>query len=394
MRDDCATAISRAERSITLGAQGSLIGSLRLLQAEAGNWCGRHVDSEGWAREAIGLCQPGAPEWAHGIHQLVWSLAARNVTKELAELSKVLGAAIPKNPSHLHALACGQISGWLGTRGLVSEARDLLASYERSGGAMTSGIIEALSGLALLDGQISEALHKCDEAATMYHREGARRNELTIRAGGGHLLVLLGQLQEAASRLEPIITEAERLGLSTLAAFARMYHGVAKIRLGDIATGETELALLQGRVVEATLYQADLNRCRGEREAATESLMAVMDSVRDAPAVHAFAQAILSRSTVDRELALESSRTAVDIARTCGGLEGTVYIYVARGEALAGAGFHDEAREATAYALAEMKRVLGSLSEDALRASYIESVPENQEALALARKLGVDFELK
>ena len=61
-----------------------------------------------------------------------------------------------------------------------------------------------------------------------------------------------------------------------------------------------------------------------------------------------------------------------------------MHVRLAQCEALAAAGRHDEARAVAAVAAARLGQLAARLDDPALRASFLERVPENAAILALA----------
>ena len=131
--NDFRCALELAGRAIALGSQGTELGELRLLMAEALRWCGEHKQAAQAADEALPLLAAESGAWYAALGELASGRIAR--IDELERVVQLLAAA--NAPTDRHALARRRIAAartaiHLITGGQLAKAMPLYRELEQN----------------------------------------------------------------------------------------------------------------------------------------------------------------------------------------------------------------------------------------------------------------------
>lgn len=105
-QDDLSAVQIRAERGVACGAQGAMLGELRLLEAEAAEWSGKDCDAA-FAREALTLLSPGMAAWCRAAACLAVSTCRKGQAEMIEELAAL---SIDSTVGAGHALAMARVA--------------------------------------------------------------------------------------------------------------------------------------------------------------------------------------------------------------------------------------------------------------------------------------------
>jgi tetratricopeptide (TPR) repeat protein len=187
------------------------------------------------------------------------------------------------------------------------------------------------------------------------------------------------------------------MGLRHAAPQARNNLGFAMSRQGRLDEGAmlVSLAAEQLRTLgnptseaDARKYLAAIELERGQLDVAETAARRAMELLEPMPALRPHPGAILARVLLAqgrRDEALAEAQAAMAALRSSGGIiEGEPVVYLALVEALQAHGDRDAAATLLAEAHAHLRRDAEQISDPALRASFLERVPENARIRALA----------
>jgi tetratricopeptide (TPR) repeat protein len=236
------------------------------------------------------------------------------------------------------------------------------------------------------------------ESAAYAELAGDLRSWVEHRAGMAYGYMILGAFEEAEAAFRACLVEADRLGLFIVTAMMNNNLGLILARLGRFAEGRAvENESLQAYMRQGDLrmaaacrsYLATMNLLEGNLEAAeTEARAAVAMCEKIPPslaeALGTLASVLLARGAT-RE-ALETSARAHALLEELGSVdEGEIAIRLVYAEALDASGRRDEARSVLARAKEQVLDRASKIGEQEWRDAFLQRVPENARALALAQ---------
>jgi hypothetical protein len=211
--------------------------------------------------------------------------------------------------------------------------------------------------------------------------------------------VLLGAFTEAERVLRDLLVVADRMGAELVSAVAAHNLGLALARRGKL----DEAREVEERAAQAFAAQGDLRLLGNSRAYLSQILVLAGDFARaedvaqDAvgtlqafPSTRALALAALADARLRRgrvEAGLAAAREAMSLLETLGKLdEGEALVRLAFVEGLAASGDAATAKTALEEARARLLARSAKIKDAALRASFLENVPENARTIAFARE--------
>jgi serine/threonine protein kinase/tetratricopeptide (TPR) repeat protein len=418
--NDFAAARERAERGVASGAEGEVLGVLRLLQAEAHGWRGENAEAERHAVWAMSALSKGTATWYAASGQAALASGRLGNPERLATVARELTALYvadetestqagkPRELRGPEVVAAAHTAGQLLYAGRAERAERLLErldDYERRAARTTevdpsvrAWVHSTRATQALFDGDPGAYLLHRRGSAEAFEQAGDLRNACIQRVSVGYAYLELGAHREAEQALRDALSAGERMGLSHACALARHNLGLALAlqgRLEEARTLESEAAAAfeaQGnRRLEggARIYLAMILTMLGDLETADQEarLAVVVVSAPSPPgraqALATLAQVKLARASIAE--ALDAAREAMELLESLGGLdEGESLVRLMYAEALAAAGDHARAREAIAAARHRLLERAAKISDPGWRRSFLERVPENARTMSLA----------
>jgi tetratricopeptide (TPR) repeat protein/predicted Ser/Thr protein kinase len=404
--NDLVGVVAQAERGLRSGAQGSLAGELRRLQAEALHWQGELESSERCAEEALERLTPGTPPWylAAG---LLASLSARlGHSGRLQELGLLLHASPAIPPCDARQIALAQTAIHLIFVGQVRFARALLAdlgepprSDEKPG--VAAWIHRARAHLATADGDLPGGLLWTELAVGCYRLAGDLRNTCSQLANAGSVRNEVGCYEEAEAMLREAEELAERLSLRPGRAAARLNLGITLASLGRLREAEAierqataEFAEMGHRRLHlgAQVYLGRILLRAGRVGEAAGLTQRAVDRLDDAPSEQIVALTVLARCRLaqrDPQAAVAASREAWSLLQRVGHVdEGEVALHRVHGEALLALGLRDEAAGVLRAGVAWVQRCAASFRDEATRRCFLERAEDTAALCDLAARCG------
>jgi serine/threonine protein kinase/tetratricopeptide (TPR) repeat protein len=401
--NDLGAAIVRSERGAQNGATGEELGAIRLLQAEALRWRGEHAEAQSRAIEAMRWLPRGSPRWFSAAGEVALGSARVGAYEPLTDLVDDLCAPdAPVSRQLVVALVRAALSLlFAGRSAIVARifARIDEVEPQLEGDPAVMAVIHRLrANRAASGGDPSEYLRGLEATIACFERAGDARNACNARANAGHACMELGAYAEAERTLREVLSTAERLGLSTVAAAAKHNLGLTLMRQGAIDAGlSAEIEAVdafhaQGeRRLEGAsrMYLAMILAAAGRLEDAEREALCAVDLVASlygglrAAALAVLASVRLARGHADGALA--AAAEAMEVLERLGGLEeGESLSRLTYAEALHATGDASTARAVIAAARERLLARADRIGDPASRASFLERVPENARILALA----------
>ena len=401
LKSDHQGAIHHAERAIECGAAGSMLGRLRLIQAEAHNWRGEHSQAAQLGAQALQhLAADGADaeRWAHAANQTIWANGSLSKCAELTPLARLLFERAREHRTDLHILAVAMAAGHVLDAGDAQAAEEMLQWAQehvvKSEDPLVTGGVKFSLANKKIRSNAPEAI-RLFEAARLDFQEAEDAQQVHHSVyNAGLALIMLGQYERAESAFRSALEISDRRGGSSFHTLANL--GVATTRLGRAVEGR---ALLEQALEESQRHEspritgyllvmlAELQIEAGEFETAADNAERAVDA--GGPPLQAFALSTLTRARIAGgriDAALESARRAVALAESGVNIdEYSALVHSVHAEALHAGGEHESARAALALARDTLLSAADCIDDPALRQSFLGRIPENARMLALAR---------
>jgi tetratricopeptide (TPR) repeat protein len=404
--DDGPAVIARVGRAVACGAEGTMLGHLRLLEAEAAWWQTTFEASGRSAAAAVELLPAGSPDWYTAAACLARVRQQLGDRDGLAEVARRLGTVLPAPGAHSsRARSLARLASTLVDSGRSDEARALLDQAETEARASpldrsASGALhQALAQHAASLGQHDRALRNYESAQAEFERAGDAKRRVLMLLNQGGTLTDIGRYAEAEQVLRRGLDAARRAGVpgAEAAATANLAHSLGRLgRFAEaIAAGSRARDFLAGLgdrrlAAFAHAYLADILHRSGDLPAAEEQARASLEAAsahgpERCVALGAMAGIRLARG--DARGALDAAQEGLAVARALGGVaEGEMYLRLVQVNALSATGDDEGARAALRDAVVRLESLAASMDDRSLRRSLLENVDEHARLLALARE--------
>ncbi len=402
--NDLAAVLTRVERGLVCGARGDVLGELLALRAEAHRWRADYTAAVEAASLAMAALPAGSPVWCAAATAAMTSLHGISSHDRLDELlDRVVAAPVIAGGrlERLRAIGKGAVQLYLAGRyergdEMVAILDAELRREPTDDALVTARTAEARAFREGARADQGRALALLEVAAEAYERAGDLRHAWMTRGNLGYTYSQLGDFARAVAILEATRREAERMGIAYIHTVVQQNLGFALAHLGQLERAEMvqRTALLAFRAQQDThmagvsaTYLAQIRALAGDHAGAEREAAAASEVLVGNPPGRALALATVARARVAlgrAEAAVAPAREAYAILESLGGMdEGEMLVRLALAESLAATGRADEARAVLAVALARLDDLAGKLP-DALRAMYLERVPENAALRRLA----------
>ncbi|WP_394844178.1 protein kinase [Pendulispora brunnea] len=399
--NDLRGALELTRKAEACGAAGESLGALRLVQAEAHEWLGDTVTAEACSSEAMLLLPRHSDAWYRAAASLAVSMrATQNWNRTLQLRAELLSPGPARAPALVAFLSVARAL-FYGNRydeaaQVVRGVREAAESIGRSDPYLLAHLRHEQSDMAYLQGELDVSLRLVEDAAELYASIGDRRRVLRARGAAiGLFYRLLGAYEESVRILRACIDEAERLALPAMAAHARLNLGPALAILGEGAEAvacerEAIGGMRNNPRLHATAhaYMALALESGGYLAGAERYARAALEQIGDKnPQSRSAFAGILAGILLARGRprdALLCAREGMHLLASLGGVEvGEIRLRLVHAEALRATGERDAAREAILRARARLLALAGKLTDGALRASFLDRVPENARLLRM-----------
>lgn len=394
--NDFVAAVGRAERGVTAGASGPLLGRIRLLQTEAHRHAGQNEEMLERAAEALELLPSGSPPW--------WGAAA-NVVLAASRLGRIetveaIVARLRKAPLEDLPAAATRLAHYLHRTGTTDVADAILKSALKNMGAFNEDPgkwawgYRAYASRAMMRADLGECAEQLGLSIRAFDAAGDVRELALTRIDLAGALFELGIWSEARSMLQEALASSERVGLAPAVAFAMFHLAFVEARLGDFEAARglfaRALPMLEeqkNRFMEALarIYFArsllDESRLEEALEEATRASRLAALSPRQLPYAAAVHAAVLLRCDRASD-ALEAMSSALETVHGRVVVdEGESLIHLTYAEALMATGDRAGAEEALRSAHERLLARAGRIRDVNWRRSFLEGVRENARTL-------------
>ncbi|NUP08637.1 MAG: protein kinase [Polyangiaceae bacterium] len=394
---DFVTAVAHAERGVEAGAEGALLGRLRLLEGEAHRHLGENTQMLERSNAAMQCIDMGSRGW--------WTAGANAALAAIrlgnqGRLDDLCGTFDAVSHSDLPAGAT-RAAHYLQFAGRESTADLLLSAAMQSIGAYGDDPSKwgwgyrAYATKALLLGDIGRYAEQLELAVAAFDEAGDIREVASERSNLGFAFAELGLYEQARACLVAARASAIGLGLKHVVAASEQNLGAVEGRLGAYEQAHTHLEKsasdfraqgnkrMEGntRIYRARVLARErrLEEALAEADRACELLATIPTMLPSALASRARALLGLARAAD----ALEPSARAIEMVRERGRIdEGEALIRLVYAEVLA-ANHDARARDALEDARERLLERAGRIRNVAWRAAFLD-VEENRRTLDLA----------
>ncbi|MEO7092188.1 MAG: serine/threonine-protein kinase PknK, partial [Polyangiales bacterium] len=405
--NDFEAVVARAERAVACGAQGEVLGGLRVLQAEAHRWRGDLVGAETCALDAMRLLPRCTPPWFSAVSDLALASGRRGKGEQVGALAQMLQElGHNRDVTGPHAMASARAATQLllaGNKQEVAEA--LIAQLDRvpraeqeKNPAVTARVAVARFYHAICGGDVGAGSEFAKTAIARFEAVGDLRNACVQRGDFAYTQVELGAYGPATDTLREVLELSERLGRLQYATLAAKQNlGIALARRGSLEEGrrieEEALAEFQAKgdhrmAGGSRIHLAEIRLLAGDHDGAEKEALAAIETLSNVPAVKAHAMAMLASIDLARGRladALNEARQANDFLEKGGVLdEGEGLVRLVYAEALWANERQVEGRAAIGTARRRLVERSLRIRDENLRKSFLERVPENARTLELA----------
>jgi tetratricopeptide (TPR) repeat protein len=417
--NDLEAACARAERGLEC-AEGAVLeasidlvalrGELSLIHAEASRWLGRNPEAEKSGVEAMRLLPRGGARWCEAAAEVVYVCGKLGHVERLLESTEaLLGLDLRSGDREVeasYAIALARAANTLQLSAGRQALAEMMLGRAEEMARRVDGDPEALGQVewsrslrVLVEGDLSTFLALVEASRRHLELAGDLRSACIQALNEGHGFLQLGAYEEAEQVLREAMGRADLMGLGSVRGYAKLNLSLALLRQRKLdealATADEVLSLFQAqadRPLEATArtYRAMILALGGDHEGAASEALAVIGEPGTTPASRAGAQAILVEARLAEGRvaeALAAAEAAQSILTSLDGIEeGEALIRVVYAEALMATGAVRDAEAAIADARDRLLARAAKVVDPALRASFLERVPENARTLSRARE--------
>jgi eukaryotic-like serine/threonine-protein kinase len=398
--NDLAAAVARALRGVDCGAEGSTLGHLRLIEAQARFWRGEYAAAETTARQALLLVEGASRLLAAA--ELVAALGQQARYDEVERLlSDMLAAPPPVHDRHPFIACALRAADFLLAAGRYQVSEQTLTQVESLGGhdlppTLTARARELRAKLACHAGDQATGVAGFEAALRAFEAAGDERSACELLHNVGVTLGELGVLEQAEEHLRRALATAERLDLQYVIAGVLMNlallltHQARLYEARTCAERALNLARKQGdRRFEgaallslAMIAHSDLDSARAKTLAGE-----AVEALQQVPPALPLALSVLSRALLGSGRvaeALDNARSANVLLEALGRVEdGEASVRLVYAEALAAAGRWEEARQVLDRAVNRLEERAAAISKPEWRASFLSRLPDHARTVAL-----------
>jgi tetratricopeptide (TPR) repeat protein len=403
--NDLPAVLAAVARGVACGAAGSTLGALRLYEAEAHNWRAEYGPSAEAAEQATRWLPRGGDAWYAALDQLASALFSLGERERLLACARELGTLDASRAAPLRTAA--RMIPSLIYAGAPTEAAQLWPVFDglpADAGvrdpALVAAIMTARGAQAIFDGDSEGMLDHNRASIPLLERAGDLRRVQRARGTVGYCALELGAFADAITALRETLETSTQLGLQAIAQTARQNLGMALCYAGALDEARTEQSKSVQEFVEngnrrmevaSRYYLGYIRMVAGDLAGAEKSARAAVEMALGPPLlppVRAEGLGILAAILLAQGRpaeALESAREAHRLLEELGGIDGgEPMIRLALAEALHATGDAEAAARAIGAAYDRLRARADKIRDPALRASFLEAIPENARTAALA----------
>jgi tetratricopeptide (TPR) repeat protein len=406
--NDLPGAIARARRGAALGATGTALGRLHLIESQAQFWRGEYTNAEASATAAARIFDAGTAPWFEALGELMTALGQQGKYPEVSRWANVASATAATADAGAAQLGCLiRAAGYLLPGGRYEAADAILARVSAETRAFAT--LEPAAAAKVYAVRAARMLHVGDQPAAiaLYEQSiaaaSAAGDARTVSEMHGNLAATwadLGQLDQAEAVLRQGLADAERLELTYVRVWALLNLGGLLTSSGrlDEARRATTTALEFGRKQgdqrlegAALLYLSTIAFLGGElRDSEHRARMAseILAAPLQPAALAALARSVLAEGRVKE--AVGHARMANELLARIGHVEDyESLVRLVLAEALAAAGEVEPARAALRAAHERLLARAAHIANPDWRESFLTRLLDNARTMRLAREWGI-----
>ncbi len=396
--DDTSGVMERVAQAEACGAQGHVLGELRLLQAEVHNWRNEPESARARAREAMELLPRGSALWANAAHNASWAASMLGKFGELEQLVDTLVSHLGEAVDGRYITAMTHMCTQLAVSGRYERARMLaeiihdVFDDSRENPQVAAAVAQMEGIQSYMAGELDRACDTLLESADTWRALGSQRYWLLDMGNAAAAQIELGEYQAAASTLRAVLADARRVGLehllgSNVANFAlALAHSGHIDEAKQICTDNLTTSGTPRRKVFLLVYLARILAIDHDTEQALSYAERAIN-MSAFPSVGACALGIKAAGLLRLgapEAALDASSRGMAILRELGTIEtGEGILRLAHAESLHALGHTQRAAEAIGVALERLHTNAARIADESRRKSFLEAVPEHARTIEL-----------
>ncbi len=395
----------------TAGDESAVRARMRLVHAIAYRWMGNLFETKNAAEEAMRLLPRGSTAFHAALGHLIIACGNLGEVERIRTADTLLGELETEGPtSEGHVISVSRLAVALLRSGLPDRAHEALSTAQRMvhRHSITSPFVlawldVARAEMALHEADLTSYVRRVERAVENFTSAGDMRNTCLQRVNIGNAYVHLGAYPLAVSAFREALAIAEPMQLDYVCSIlANLGHALAHLgnveEAHNVENAALELVVQQGnRRGEGfiCIYMSMINRLAGDKNGALEMAKRALDVSEGAPAVRAYALALMAGIAIAKNQeaeALAHSGEAMEILNRLEGIEeGESLIRWTRALALRASGKETEAASEIREARDRLLKRAERISDARWRQSFLEQVNDNARVLEFASSwLGED----
>ena len=404
--NDLAQGVALAARARAVSADPELVADVSWLEAQAHRWRGAFANAIESATRAVETSRPGSVRFYLALGEVIASSAFSGQFAAAApHFRRALDTPPAAGAESARVVCVARGCTQLLEAGRYDEVDVLMRAIDDVGALddHARGWVDWLRAMrALCAGDLGAFVEWTERAIASFEKLGEVRVVCSNRTNLGYAYAELGDYARAEPALRQVLSEARRLGLPLIVAYAEHNLGNVLASVGRIEEGleraaraaEGAAAIHDPRIEGASRsYVAKMALALGDVDRAEREARRAVELLAEHPALLAFAHAMLGAALLAGGAtsdALDHTRRATDILDAHGAFEdGETAVRLARVRALLAAGDAEGARGAAEAAKRRLLARADRIKDANWRATFLEAVEDSRETLAIAARCGV-----
>lgn len=394
-----------ADRALETASEDPAVRArMRLVHAIAYRWLGNLFETKTAAEEALRLLPRGSTAFHAALGHLIIACGNLGEVDRIRTIDAELGVLEGEGiSSEGHIISICRLAVALLRSGLPDRAHEALTTAQKiahrygiSSPFVLAWLDVARAEMALHEADLTSYVRRVERAVDNFTSSGDMRNTCLQRVNIGNAYVHLGAYGLAVTAFREALAIAEPMQLDYVCSIlANLGHALAYLgnveEAHNVENAALELVVKQGnRRGEGFIcvYMSMILRLAGEKDEALEMAKRALDVSEGAPAVRAYALALMAGIAIAKNQeseALALSGEAMDILNRLEGIEeGESLIRWTRALALRAAGNEAEAAKEIREARDRLLKRADRISDPRWRQSFLEQVNDNARVMEFA----------
>jgi serine/threonine protein kinase/tetratricopeptide (TPR) repeat protein len=386
------------------GESPAIRSRMRLVHAIAYRWLGNLFETKHAAEEAMSLLPRGSTAYHAALGHLIIACGNLGEVDRIRAIDADLSTLEAEGPtSEGHVISASRLAVALLRSGLPERAQEILGSAQKMvhRHSITSPFVlawldVARAEMALHEADLTSYVRRVERAVENFTSAGDMRNTCLQRVNIGNAYVHLGAYALAVAAFREALAIAEPMQLDYVCSIlANLGHALAHLgnieEAHNVESAALELVVQQGnRRGEGfiSIYMSMIMRLAGDKEGALNMANRALDVSEGAPAVRAYALALMAGIAIAKNNeteALKYSQEAIEILNRLDGIEeGESLIRWTHALALRASGQDKEAETYIREARNRLLKRADRISDPRWRQSFLEQVNDNARVMEFA----------